>query len=240
MKRSSYKFLSFALLLTAGYALAGPPLDGVYQSTDLGGNIDVGRYSEGWDAGGGALMPGSTLNAGSWDGANFGLGWRYWCATTLSPATVLVDNVNANGDGNRTYMQTFVGGFIWLSGAGPWANGDPDYPGVIDTYTEFETIQYVNWQPVAAVTNVQATGHFDNYPSNCLTFAVGNGSQVGSTDWGMTKPADYPDFLQATTCDPVAPNGAWWDMLTLTLTISGCGTTDTDVSTWGGVKSLFR
>ncbi len=136
-------------------------------------------------------------------------------------------------------MKTFVGGYVWLSGSGPWANGDPEYPGVIDNYVEFETIQYSNWQRVAAVTNVQATAHFDNYPNTCMVFSVANGSEVGSTDFGMTKPGDYPDLLQELTCSPTMTLGGWWNLMTMTLSISGC-TVENENATWGEVKALYK
>jgi hypothetical protein len=182
MKRSGIAFLLLIFSLAAGTSLAGPPLVGNYDSTDLGGLVYVGRYTEGWDVGYGALTSGTTLNAASWDGSALATQWHYWCSTEASDASLLINNVNASGNGNRTYMKTFVGGNIWLCGTGPWANGDADYPGVIDSYAEFETITYSNWEPIAAVTNVQAIAHFDNYPYQCMTFYIGNGSRVATTD----------------------------------------------------------
>jgi hypothetical protein len=230
------------LLAVAGgtsTSFAGPPLDGSYQSTDLGGVISVGRYTEGWAAGGGALNPGTTHNAESWNGSTLGTEWRYWCGTEMTAGVLLVDNVNALGNGNRTYMKTFIGGYIWLSGAGPWANGDADYPGFIDNYSEFETIQYLNWVPVGAVTNVQAIAHFTNYPSACMTFYVSNGTRIGTTDLGGVKPPDYPDFLAAGTCAPTLTLGAWWNMNSMTLTIAGCQV-PVEKTTWGTLKSSYR
>lgn len=241
MKLSVISFTALvAVSLFAGISVAGPPLDGIYQSADIDplGTVELGRYSESWDIGGGALMTGTTLNAESWDGVNLGLQWRYYCGTMVSDAVLSIDNVNGSGNGNRTYQKTYVGGYIWLSGSGPWANGDPQYTGPIDSYTEFETISYVAWERVAAVTNVQATAHFDGYPQSCMYFAIGNGSEVGNTDDGETMPADYPDLLQQTTCDPVMTMGAWWDMFTLTMTITDC-TSPTTETTWGEVKSLY-
>lgn len=227
-------------LLAATAALAGPPIPGNYQSTDMGGAISTGRYTEGWFPGGGALLPGTTLNAESWNGAALGTEWKYSCATEVAPAVLIHSTVNASGFGQKTYMKQFVGGRIWLSGTGPWANGDVDYPGTIDSYTEFETIQYSNFLPVAAVTNVSATAHFDAYPAACMTFAIANGSQVGSTAWGMTPPANYPAFLDGTTCAAGAPEGAWWNMLTLTLSVSSGCATPTKASSWGSLKAMYR
>jgi hypothetical protein len=226
------------ILLIGGVTIAGPPLDGDYQTPDLGGTLYYGRYTEGWDPGGGALETGTTLNAESWDGAALGTQWRYWCSTESAPAVLLIDSVNpTTGNGNRTYQKTFTGGYIWLSGSGPWANGDPDYPGVIDSYYEFETITYSNWVPIAAVTNVQAVAYFDNYPDQCMSFYIGNGTRVASTDLGDPIPPDYPDLLDP-NCDPTRTDGAFWDFTAVTLSIVGCAT-GTEPTTWGAIKSTL-
>ncbi len=70
-----------ALVVVASASLAGPPLAGNYQSTDLGGTIPTGRYTEGWDAGGGALVTGNTQNCGSWNGSALETVWKYTCGT---------------------------------------------------------------------------------------------------------------------------------------------------------------
>jgi hypothetical protein len=237
MKRSGIMSHAILILLLAGAAFAGPPLDGAYDSVDMGGSVYVGRYSEGWNSGGGALQSGATLHAESWDGSILGSQWRYWCSTEASDAVLLVNTVNSSGNGNRTYMSTFSGGYIWLSGTGPWANGDPDYPGVIDSYVEFETITYSSWVPIAAITNVQATAHFDAYPGQCMTFYIGNGSRIATTALGDPVPADYPPFLDP-SCNPTRTEGACWDFFTITLSIMDCNIA-TEETTWGTIKSLY-
>ena len=237
MKRSVMLFAAITMLV-AGIALAGPPIDGAYDSTDLGGSVYLGRYTEGWDGGGGALQNGTTLNAESWDGATLGAQWRYYCGTEFGNAVMLTNTVNTNGNGNRTYQKQFVGGYIWLSGAGPWANGDADYPGVIDTYYEFETITYSDWVPIAAVTNVQASAHFDNYPELCMAFYIGNGSRVATTDLGDPIPASYPGLLDE-SCGATRTDGAFWDFFTITLSITDC-IVDTEEATWSRVKAMYR
>lgn len=227
-----------AATLVGGTALAGPPADGVYKSTDLGGSIFDGHYTEGYLAANGAPLAGTVLNSESWDGTTLGTQWRYWCGETQTDGQVIQNTVDANGNGSKTFMKTFVGGFIWLSGTGPWANGDADYPGVIDTYVEIETVLYQNFVRQSAVTNVNAVAHFDAYPNACLTFAIGNGAEVGSTDFGMMKPAEFPDALD-NTCTAGAANASWWNFFSITLTVSGCSTPAQE-STWGGLKSLYR
>jgi hypothetical protein len=224
------------LVLFTGSSFADAPLNGDYQSTDLGGPLYLGRYTEGWAPGGGALAPGTTLNAMSWDGMSLGTQWHYWCSTEESAPVLLVDNVNASGNGNRTYMKTFVGGYIWLSGTGPWANGDAEYAGYIDTYTEFETVTYTAWEPVAAVTNVQAVAYFDLYPQSCMSFYIGNGTLIASTDMGQAIPADYPGLLDP-DCNATYVDGAAWDFTSITLSIVDCAV-GTEESSWGNIKSL--
>jgi hypothetical protein len=228
-----------AMVLAAATALAGPPLPGTYQSTDLGGTIPAGRYTEGWDLGGGALLSNTTQNCGSWDGSSLGSVWKYTCGTATAPATLLFSTVNSSGNGNRTYMMPFVGGIFWLSGTGPWANGDPDYPGVFDSYVEYETVQYSNWVPVSAVTNVQATAHFNAYPDVCMGFTIGNGSRVGTTDLGGVMPPTYPAMLDP-TCAPTRTLGAWWDFTSITITLTPDCYTPAKTSTWGSLKALYR
>ena len=237
MKRNGIVLTALLTMLIAGSAFAGPPLAGNYDSTDLGGVVYTGRYTEGWDAAGNPVQAGTTLNAESWDGTDLGTQWRYWCGTEVADALLISDGVDANGNGNRTYLKTFVGGFIWLSGSGPWANGDPDYPGVIDTYSEIEIVTYVNWVSTAAVTNVQSTAHFDGYPDACMTFYIGNGSRYATTENGDPIPPDYPDLLD-TNCNPTRTEGAFWDFFSITLSISGC-TTPVNETTWGAVKSMY-
>ena len=240
MKTLATTLAMLACLGLAAVAIAGPPLPGNYKSTDLpGGVIPVGRYTEGWDPGGSALSPGTTQNCGSWDGVSLDLVWRYTCGTMTAPGTLIFNTVNAQGNGNRTYACFYSGGIFWLSGTGPWANGDPDYPGVFDSYVEYETIQYANWIPIHAVTNVQATAHFNNYPLICMGFTIGNGSRVGTTDLGDIMPPTYPAKLDP-SCAPTRTLGAWWDFTSIVITITEDCATPVKTSTWGSLKALYR
>jgi hypothetical protein len=245
MKRLAFSLallacLGLATVLTATASFAGPPIPGTYSSTDIGGTIPPGRYSEGWGPGGGGLLSSATLNCGSWDGTSLGLVWRYICATQLTNAVLILDTVDGSGNGQRTWKCTYSGGTFWLSGTGPWANGDPDYPGVFDSYVEFETVLYSGGIEIGAVTIVQASAHFDNYPTICMSYGIGSGQRVGTTALGQVEPPNYPPFLQAGTCAPVMPEGAWWNMNGVTLSItSGCAV-PTRPSTWGAVKTLYR
>jgi hypothetical protein len=220
------------------FLLAGPPLNGIYESDDIGGVINTGRYSESWEAGGSAIDVGVVLNAADWDGNSLGTEWAYTCGIQLTAPVLLVNNVDVNGNGNRTYMKTFTGGSIWLSGAGPWANGDAEYTGPISSYNEFETVQYVNHVRTHAVTNVSAIAFFDGYSADCMQFSVGNGLEVGATDLGDPMNPDYPAFLDM-ACGATRTEGAWWDMFNLQLYITGCDVSNTEID-WGELKSQYR
>ncbi len=239
MKTTVKVIVTLAMLAgTAVASYAAAPLVGNYMSTDIGGTISAGRYSEGWLSGGGALLNGTTQNCGSWNGSAFGTEWKYTCGTQITNGMLILNNVNGSGNGNRTYACTYVGGVFWLSGTGPWANGDTDYPGHFDSYVEYETIQYVNWVPISAVTNIQSSAHFDNYPNQCMAFSIANGVRVGTTDLGGVKPANYPDFLTP-ACAPTLTNGAWWNFLSMTISVMGGCEVPTQPSTWGDIKARF-
>jgi hypothetical protein len=240
MRHCTIVLLALLSLLVAGIAFAGPPINGTYDSTDIGGPVNTGRYTECFVNPNGALDLGTTLNAASWNGSDLALQWRYWCSSEQVAPTVISDNVNpTTGTGNRTYKKVFSGGYLWLSGSGPWANGDADYFGVIDSYEEIETHQYVNWVRTHAVTNVAAIGHFDNYPTACMVFTVGNGVEIGSTDFSQVKPATYPDFIVEGTCNPTGVYGGWWDFITMQLYISDC-TVPAENTSWGAVKAKYN
>jgi hypothetical protein len=236
--KANLTLLSAICLLSAS-VMAGPPLNGIWTSTDIGGVINTGRYMEAYTAPNGAVAIGTTLHAQSWDGMNLGLEWSYSCGVIESEPVIISDFVNASGTGSRTYEKQFVGGTIWLSGSGPWGNGDPEYTGPILTYVEYETVQYVNWVRVHAVTNVTAIAQIEGYNESCLSFTVANGVEIGSTDFGDPVPGDYPTMLEAYTCNPISINGAWWNMMTLSLYIDSCTVSNEDRS-WGAVKSLYR
>jgi hypothetical protein len=238
MKRLANILCLLVILLMAQAALAGPPWPGNYSSTDLGGPVLLGRYTEGWAPGGGPFGAGTTLNCASWDGATLGTQWKYWCGTQAGPSVLLSNTVNGSGNGNRTYMSTYVGGNFWLSGTAPWGNGDPDYPGVLDSYVEYETVQYSNWVPFAAITNVQMSAHFSAYPDQCMSYQMGNGLRVSTTDLGQPAPANYPGFMDP-NCNLTMPDGACWNFFTITLSIMDCSVKTQD-TTWGTVKSLYR
>lgn len=240
MKRPLLLLALLSVMVLPAIAHAGPPISGNYTSTDIGGPIPPGRYSEGWAPGGSSLLTGATLSCSSWDGATLGLVWRYNCASQLTNSVLLLDTVDGSGNGQRLWKCTYSGGTFWLSGTGPWANGDPDYPGVFDSYVEFETVIYSGGVPVGAVTNVQASAHFTNYPTACMSYSISSGQRVGTTDLGQVEAPNYPPFLQSGTCAPVAPLGAWWNMNGMTLSISsGCETGSRSTS-WGTIKTLYR
>lgn len=233
MRKIATTLLALAILCPA-LALAGAPLTGSWSTTDLGGPVPLGRYTEGWTSGG-AMLAGTTLNAASWDGAVMGGMWSYSCAVEGADA-VLIDDAVIFGNGTRTWKKTFNGGTIWLSGAGPWGNGDASYSGTIVSYIEYETLTYVGGNVIAARTNVNAVASIDGYDTACLGFSVGNGAKVGDTTGGMM--ANYPALL-TTSCSPTAPNGAFWNFAQMTLYIANCAVSD-EPATWSSVKAMYR
>lgn len=233
MKQFTTKLFVTALTLVLAIPAFAAPVNGVYNSTDLGGQLLTGRASThrtGINSG----FP-HVFHVQSWDGASLGTQWEIRCGT--SNAFNVVDNRVA-GTGTVVYSSTYTGGtFTFFPGGWPWGDGT----GTLASTTLVTTVQFVNNVPVASVVNGNSSGMF---AGGCaLTFAIANGNGVGETtslNPLITKPATYPMFLDG-TCSPAAANsqfGTWGDVRTITFMID-CAT-PTKTSTWGQVKQIYR
>jgi hypothetical protein len=233
MKLAKFTIIALALVFIATPLLA-VPISGIYQSTDMGGQLLTGRAST-WRPGVNSGLP-HVLHAQSWDGANLGLQWEINCAVEMNNFSVKDNRVG--GVGTIVYTSTFQGGtFTFFAGGWPWGDG----AGTLGTTTMVTTVQYILIggvsTPVASVVNGNTTGTFIG---GCtLVFAIGNGSGVGETPY-FQKPSNYPTFLDA-TCGPAAGNqqfGTWGSVITITMDIY-CPIS-TDKSTWGAIKDMYR
>jgi len=160
-------------------------------------------------------------------------------------SAVLIADLTSSGTGSKIYLITYVGGVFELDGAGPWGGGASLYSGLVDTYNETRTIQFVNGAITGANSNHSATGHLPGFSSECISLSLGNGVLIGDTDPNLVpvtdtnvKPTDYPDFLDS-ACSPVPVYGRWGNVTDITLTITGC-LVPTRETTWGGVKKLYE
>ena len=236
------KQLPIVLLLAALLALplvaAAAPANGIYTSTDIGGLLLTGRAST-WRPGINSGLP-HVLHAQSWDGSTLGTQWEISCPT--EPVNFLVQDNRVSGVGTIVYTSTFTGGtFTLFPGAWPWGDGT----GTLLNTSLVTTVQYISINnvstPVASVVNGNTAGTF---VGGCaLTFAIGNGSGVGETtslNPAITKPANYPTFVDA-TCGPAGAGqqfGTWGNVITITMGIN-CPVA-TDAAAWGAMKNLYR
>lgn len=225
-------------LLLSSIAFAAAPLNGVYKSETIGGPMYEGTGTESWAAPAGWVQVGNVINLASLKAGVLASQWYLSCPTTTAAPTLIFNNVNVNGTGTRIYAVNYAGGTFWLSGGGPWGNGDPSYLAAVDTYSETIVLSYLNWVVTGANMTISAVnGHFLGYPETCFSFGIGDKVLRGYTDTGV-KPATYPDFL-APDCNPTRVYGHWDDVEDLTLTILGCQV-PAQTSTWGEVKALYR
>ena len=219
-----------SLVLVAGTAsvYAGPPLNGVYKSSD--GDFDEGRESSTW-AGGNFLSTANVLHALSWNGATLGVDWRITCPYVIG--VTLVADLVFGGNGSRIYQITYAGGTFSLGGpTEPWFNGDPLYPGVLTDFTELRTLIFTGGVMVGSDSDFNFNGQFNNYSQSCLS-GIANGAWLGDG----AAPANYPTNLTSNCV--VGGTGHFADTRDLTLTITGCSVA-TQPTTWGTVKSLYN
>jgi hypothetical protein len=221
--------LTIVLVVGAASVIAGPPANGTYKSSL--GQFDEGREGTSW-AGGGFLSVGNVLHLESWDGSALGGDWKIVCP--IAVAVILIDDSVIGGNGHRTYMITYAGGYIELGGAGPWAGGDASYSGAINNYAEFRTIQYVGGVKVGSDSDHSVDAQLNGYTQTCVTWGIGNGVWLGEG----ALPADHPAYLDP-NCGAWGGPGHWGDIRDLTITIQGCAVA-TEEATWGRVKSLYK
>ncbi len=240
--RSAIKFsMTMALImLFVVPALAQAPVNGVYKSTDIGGaELLTGHSSESWFAGA-PVSQSNAISAGSWDGGTYGVQWSISCPTVIAAPTLLLDTVDGNGNGQRTYLKIFTGGTFSLVG-GPagtpaWSGGDAAYTGSVNIYNEVQVIQFNNFVPTGSNITVNLTGEFTGHANSCYSL-ISNGQRVGTTDTAAL-PAGYPPFPAMFSCAPTVLTGSWWDRLGLTMTIKEC-VVATEETTWGGIKAIY-
>jgi hypothetical protein len=230
--------LSFGLLLAAVPVLAGQPQTGVYLSTDMGGQMLTGRFSESWVDPGSHGQVGNTLNAQSYD-AGFGLGsqWKLSCASIAFPPS-LVSDTRVGGTGEVTYQTEYTGGLFWMSKSGPWGDGTEDYSGAIDVFRVTTTYMFVDGQVLGIRSNVTTSGSFDNY-NDCFEYTINNTAFYGDTSMGPI-PMDFPPFMESSCQTGTRTRGGWGSVTEIALRILGDCTVPAQDSTWGAVKALYE
>jgi hypothetical protein len=224
-------------MLVAVPAFAQPPLNGTYKSTDLGGMMLTGRYSESW-ANGTKLDVDNTMNEQSWDGATLGTEWWWYCPKAVS-VVLLADLVDGNGNGQKIWRVSYTGGVMVLDGNGPWGGGDPSYTATVTTWNATVTEQFSNFVETLQVRSISATGTFVGFNAECITLQVSNTEKFGDTDGGAL-PGDFPPFLDGNTCAPVGGAGEWGDVDEITFSVVDCETVPTREASWGSVKAMYN
>ena len=184
--RTAIAFL-LAILVTVP-VLAGPPLNGSYKSTDIGGTVLPGRYSEWWSAGVGPLTINNTLNEQSWDGATLAAQWWWYCPWQVLPPQLLLDTVNGLGNGNKIWRLTYSGGICSLDGAGPWGNGDATYTALVSLWDVILTQTFSNFSVVGEVRTTNAQAIFLGYNDECMSLSVSKRPPSPMGRW-LPKPA---------------------------------------------------
>lgn len=226
-----------AILVTVP-ALAQPPINGTYKSTDLGGTMLIGRYSELYFPT--RLTVNNTVNEMSWDGATLGTQWHWYCPWILIPPTLLLDTVDGAGNGQKIWHVVYTGGFCWLDGSGPWGGGDPSYLATIDTWSSIVTEGYTAFVLTSSIRSVNSSGTMVAYNDDCMTIEISNNEMLGQTGGG-SLPANFPDFWDWFSCTNIGNTGPgeWGDVESITFIVLGCETVSNTEASWGEIKKLY-
>ncbi len=224
--------ITLVVLLAAVSVEAGTPLNGTYKS--LLGDMASGRFSESW-AGGGQGQVGNVVHSQSWSGGVLGSEWWVACPMLAEPPELIAETDLGYGMSTREYRSVYTGGSFWLSGAGPWGTGEPEYAGTLEYYIHHTTFILMNGVPISYTTNADFAGYFDEWCKCILVVANGASGSSGA------QPADYPVFeeISGSCVDNPALMGEWGQVADITLTIFECAS-PTEATTWGSIKTLYR
>lgn len=226
--------LCAAVMLIPAFATAAP-VNGIYRSVDFGaGNLLLTGRASTWRSGVNSGLP-HVLHIESWNGTALGTQWAISCPTENTQFTV--QDFRVGGTGIVRYTSVFQGGtFTFLAGGWPWGSGT----GTLGTTNLVTDVQYYSGVPVGSVVNGNTSGTFSD--GCALTFAIANGAGIGETSslYPMTKPADYPTFLNGSCglAPPTAQFGSWGTVTNITLGIH-CPT-PTAPTTWGKIRTIYR
>lgn len=229
--------VALVIAAVAASAFAQAPSPGVYMSTDLGGSVSTGRYSESWSQPFGYGRYGNALQIQSWSAGTLGGQWSIRCPYVCDSHVVL-DSTDTEGNHVRIARQTYSGGTLTLDGAGPWGGGDASYTFLLEGYIETMTI--VGNDPEALVISYEATAWgslFDeDYTAQIVMHSLAR-NEIGNTDNETNPPADFPVILDP-DCEPSPELGTWGNATGIHFEI--WSSVATKPSTWGNVKSLYR
>jgi len=194
-----------ATLLAGGSAQAAP-ITGTYTSEDLGGEVNLGRWTESYD-GGGFLQPGNVMNAASWDDPNLGEQW-------IVSGPVLKSAV---WDGNTNEWKCSYNvdnAVMQLMDTGPWWDGD-DSPG--RTAYDVDLTQYRHDTPDTMgghyVSKITLFGKLADFPDYNVEVFLAVALEVGE---GEHPGADWPEYLPTCTDD----DGHWGNVQEIQMVIT--------------------
>lgn len=195
-----------AAVAVFGSTVQAGPITGDYSSTDLGGTVTPGRWTEGFVAG----LPGAVGNgahAESWNGT-LGSEWELTGAT-ITGTTVLSGPALPPAVGVVTvvYQRLFdvTNADLILKNTGSWWNAadNPatEYVVNLSSYVQILTVTYADQQIANASSIETFSGTFQDFAGYELLY----GHTLGAYDnAGVVLPAGYPSFEPGT-----ALAGAW-------------------------------
>ena len=195
--------VAVVLALAIGTVLQAAPLTGSYKSSELGGQVLMGRWSEGFVGG----LPSAVGNGGhaqSWDGASLGSQWEV-TGVTISSTTLLFGNPLLP-TGTFMVLRTFdvTGGQLILKNTGSWWNaGDPgtQYTVNLTQYLQVLTVTTDNYVIKNATSTDVFAGDIQGYAGYKVLYGQAASIYEGQ---GSSLPANYAAWQPGSVT-----SGAW-------------------------------
>ncbi len=181
-------FAVIAISLSAVSASAAPVL-GDYSSIELGGTVNMGRWTEGDVSG--LYGTGNGGHSQDWDGFVLGGMWEFSGATISAVDPLYGSAVTPTG--TVVVMRTFdvSSATFSLKNTGSWWNaGDAgtEYTFNVDSYVQVLTLSLVNYEVVQATS----TDVFEATWDQDSNIRIVNGHVVGVYSGSGPQQADYP------------------------------------------------
>jgi hypothetical protein len=152
---------------------------------------------------------------------------------------IISNTVDENGDGEVVVRVFFRGGTLWLSPDGPWNSGGGPFSLKFGWVIGHFTRRYIRYTPITVTADIEVRTIIREY-FEYLDFRINNLNVIGAEEWpwGITKPDDYPAYIDS-DCLTISTQHGWWgDAYDVSVRV--WEDLPVEHTTWGRIKALFQ